>query len=254
MCDQWMDKIEAWIDGEGSEENAELVRLHIEECEACRHYVDAVLAIRASFPQIEDTMVPLDFAQGVMARIAEQTPQTHKKTSVRWKQWALPAVACLALLVSAKGLFPQPVPSGPTVRIPTTIIEPETIPSSEPEVKSIEPEPEVMTAEVEAGVPNNNANEHGMVGEQPIQEPVLDVPQVTRVGNTEYAETITLSKDEVGEWLDEYTPIELEDGSQSYIMSMDEFDALLQDLEVEYTMGASDSSTELMCQVVVTQG
>ena len=66
-CEDFAALLDLWLDGELPPEEMVRVQAHLDECPACRAYVDDALAIRASFPQVEDTPVPDGFAEGVMA-------------------------------------------------------------------------------------------------------------------------------------------------------------------------------------------
>ena len=83
----------------------ERVRDHLAECPGCQAYVDDALAIRAGFPDIEDTAVPEGFAEGVMERIREASARERKLVELRrrgirrWMGTAAALAACCALVI-----------------------------------------------------------------------------------------------------------------------------------------------------------
>ena len=99
-CEEFEALLGLYVDGEL--EAADMIRVqeHLDTCPACRSYVDELLAIRAAFPEIEDTIVPAGFAEGVMAAIAASAPKA-KKRSTPWKKVLVPMAACLAVVVMA---------------------------------------------------------------------------------------------------------------------------------------------------------
>ena len=68
-CDEYAALLDDYVDGELTPAEADRVRDHLTVCPGCRAYVDDALAIRAAFPDAEDTEVPEGFAEGVSAAI-----------------------------------------------------------------------------------------------------------------------------------------------------------------------------------------
>lgn len=99
-CEEFEALLDLYVDGEL--EVADMIRVqeHLDACSACQAYVDELLAIRAAFPEIEDTIVPEGFADGVMSAIAASAPKV-KKRSTPWKKVLIPIAACLAVVVMA---------------------------------------------------------------------------------------------------------------------------------------------------------
>ena len=103
-CETLAALLDPFIDGELSPGEMARVRAHLDECPACRAYVDDALAIRAAFPDVEDTELPDGFAEAVMARIqAEAAPQ--KKTSRPWLKALASLAACCAIVLLVGPLF-----------------------------------------------------------------------------------------------------------------------------------------------------
>ena len=72
-CENFAALLDPFVDGELSPDEMARVQAHLDACPACRAYVDDALAIRAAFPDAEDTPVPDGFAESVMARIRAET-------------------------------------------------------------------------------------------------------------------------------------------------------------------------------------
>ena len=109
-CEHFAALLDPFVDGELSPDEMARVQAHLDGCPACRAYVDDALAIRASFPDAEDTPVPDGFAESVMARIraeaasqAEAAPQ--KKTSRPWLKALASLAACCAIVLLAAPMF-----------------------------------------------------------------------------------------------------------------------------------------------------
>ncbi|MBQ7778016.1 MAG: zf-HC2 domain-containing protein [Oscillibacter sp.] len=101
-CEEFAALLDLYVDGEL--EAADMIRVqeHLDSCPACQSYVDELLAIRAAFPEIEDTIVPEGFAEGVMRAIAASAPRAKKRsTATPWKKILVPMAACLAVVVMA---------------------------------------------------------------------------------------------------------------------------------------------------------
>ena len=109
-CENFAALLDPFVDGELSPGEMARVQAHLDECPACRAYVDDALAIRAAFPDVEETEVPEGFAEGVMARIQTEassgtaTP-AHKQTSRPWLKPLASLAACCAIVLLAAPMF-----------------------------------------------------------------------------------------------------------------------------------------------------
>ena len=107
-CEEYAALLDLFADGELPPEEMERVRAHLESCPGCRAYVDDALAIRAGFPDAEDTAVPEGFAQGVMDRIRAsaarggKTVELRRRAVRRWIGMAAALAACCALAISLR--------------------------------------------------------------------------------------------------------------------------------------------------------
>lgn len=99
-CDDYAALLDLFVDGELSPEEMAGVQAHLDGCPGCRAYVDDALAIRAAFPDAEDTEVPAGFAEGVMSAIRAQAPAKKRKLS----HLLAPLAACCAIVLLIRGV------------------------------------------------------------------------------------------------------------------------------------------------------
>lgn len=109
-CDDYAALLDLYVDGELSPAEMAGVQAHLDTCPGCRAYVDDALAIRAAFPDAEDTEVPDGFAGGVMAAIRAQTAARKPQAAPQKRTLSkilLPLAACCAIVLLARGVgFP----------------------------------------------------------------------------------------------------------------------------------------------------
>lgn len=104
-CEEYAALLDLFVDGELPPDEMERVRDHLETCPGCRAYVDDALTIRAGFPDVEDAVVPEGFAEGVMARVQEDSAKERKIVELkrrgvrRWIGTAAALAACCALVI-----------------------------------------------------------------------------------------------------------------------------------------------------------
>ena len=104
-CERYAALLDLFVDGELPPGEMEQVQAHLAVCPGCQAYVDDALAIRAGFPDVEDTAVPEGFAAGVMERIRREHEAERKSAELRrrsLRRWAgtLGALAaCCALVI-----------------------------------------------------------------------------------------------------------------------------------------------------------
>lgn len=105
-CDDYAALLDLFVDGELSPEEMARVQAHLDGCPGCRAYVDDALAIRAAFPDAEETEVPEGFAAGVMEAVraqgAPEPPQAAPKKR-GLSRLLLPLAACCALVLVIRG-------------------------------------------------------------------------------------------------------------------------------------------------------
>lgn len=98
-CKVFAALLDLYVDGELSPEEMLRVRDHLDECPACRTYVDDALAIRASFPDAEDTEIPDGFTEAVMTAVRQRGTPAKASRRTPWKKMLLPLAACFAVAV-----------------------------------------------------------------------------------------------------------------------------------------------------------
>lgn len=99
-CDDYAALLDLFIDGELSPAEMADVQAHLDTCPGCRAYVDDALALRAAFPDLEDTAVPQGFAEGVMAAVRAQAAPRKRQLS----KLLLPLAACCAVVLLVRGV------------------------------------------------------------------------------------------------------------------------------------------------------
>jgi negative regulator of sigma E activity len=118
-CEEYAALLDAYVDGELSPDEMARVQAHLDDCPGCRAYVDDALAIRAAFPEVEDTEVPDGFADRVMAAIQEEpAPKQKKKTP--WVKVLAPLAACCAIVILLQSGVFQSYSSSDTAAATTT--------------------------------------------------------------------------------------------------------------------------------------
>ena len=106
-CDDYAALLDLYVDGELSPDDMDRVRAHLETCPGCRAYVDDALAIRAAFPDVEDTEVPAGFAESVMSAVqaaAQERPAAPQAKKRHWGRVLLPLAACCAIVILLHGV------------------------------------------------------------------------------------------------------------------------------------------------------
>lgn len=104
-CEEYAALLDLFADGELPTAEMERVRAHLEICPGCRGYVDDALAIRAGFPDAEDTAVPEGFVESVMERVREDAGKGAgsmelKRRAARRRAGTFAALAaCCALVI-----------------------------------------------------------------------------------------------------------------------------------------------------------
>lgn len=98
-CKAFAALLDLYVDGELAPEEMLRVRDHLDKCPACRAYVDDALAIRASFPDAEDTEVPAGFTEAVITAVRQSGTPAKASRRTPWKKILLPLAACFAVAV-----------------------------------------------------------------------------------------------------------------------------------------------------------
>lgn len=147
-CEDYAALLDLFVDGELSPEEMADVQAHLDACPGCRAYVDQALAIRAAFPDAEDTEVPEHFAESVMAAVQAHPRTAPKPRKTPWLKVLAPLAACVALVAliapmrSADSAFTSAA-SNTSAQATESPMEPGSEPASA-SPSSEEGEPEMM--------------------------------------------------------------------------------------------------------------
>lgn len=257
-CEEYAALLDLFVDGELPPGEMEQVRAHLETCPGCRAYVDDALSIRAGFPDVEDTAVPEDFAEGVMERIRGEAGRDAKfmelrRRSVRRRAGSLAALAaCCALVIllktgyggvgAGKSTAAPAEPSAACDMVGGTEkgISPRAkeAPESEaalPESEEAEQKLTAEQAETQTAARSKDAMNNGLAADRALPAPYVSstapsetVEAAADTSGTEPA--LRLSVEEAGDLLDGYEPIWEKAGEWCYELSTEEYRALLEAL------------------------
>ena len=225
-CKEYAALLDLYVDGEL--ETADMVRVqsHVDQCPACRAYVDDALAIRAAFPDVEDTVVPASFADDVMARIQADTV-SKKKKKAPWAKALLPLAACCAIviLLQDSGIFSGRAEEAGTADCSTSesIMRDACETATESAAVPAEPTEEMQQAayDVSAAALDEGSNELAEVKKG---------PDSSRASGNVYTATLYLSAD-CAELLTDYTPLEETSTNARYELTPAEYEILQSQLK-----------------------
>ena len=262
-CEDCAALLDLYVDGELSPEDMDRVRAHLETCPGCRAYVDDALAIRAAFPDVEDTEVPTGFAESVMSAVqaaAQERPAAPQAKKRHWGRVLLPLAACCAIVILLHGVTgsknsPVEFATASSSATDTATTESESI-----------AETEEAAAEAPAETPADGAADGGAAPETRVafttsdagtcasvndqasskalpETGVVEAPAGAAVPEAQAAEpeefgveaassvsafaTLRLTTAQAGELLAEHTPVSDADGVLCYELSQEDYDALL---------------------------
>lgn len=261
-CEDCAALLDLYVDGELSPEDMDRVRAHLETCSGCRAYVDDALAIRAAFPDVEDTEVPTGFAESVMSAVqaaAQERPAAPQAKKRHWGRVLLPLAACCAIVTLLHGVTGS---KNSPVEYATASSAADTATT---ESESIA-ETEEAAAEAPAETPADGAADGGAAPETRVafttsdagtgasvndqasskalpETGVVEAPAGAAVPEAQAAEpeefgveaassvsafaTLRLTTAQAGELLAEHTPVSDADGVLCYELSREDYDALL---------------------------
>lgn len=228
-CENFAALLDPFVDGELSPDEMARVQAHLDGCPACRAYVDDALAIRASFPDAEDTPVPDGFAESVMARIraeaasqAEAAPQ--KKTSRPWLKALASLAACCAIVLLAAPMFSH---SSKTEAAPAEApaAAADTAASTERAMEF------ALTEEAPAGESAEESREDlassKLYDAAPSPSAAADSGATAYFTEADPASWLTLTAEEAGSLLADFTPAEETETELRYELTSGELETLL---------------------------
>ena len=225
-CESYAALLDPFIDGELSPEDMIRVQAHLDECPACRAYVDDALAIRAAFPDVEDTQMPADFAENVMSRIRAEAA-VQKRKSRPWLKVLAPLAACCAIVLLAAPMFSggvkteaAPAAAADTVEAPTERVMEFSYTAKEA------PAAEERTTEL--------AEELAEPAEAPAAGKTAQAPSIaaaqaptTYCDEADTGSWLTLTAEEAGSLLADFTPAEETETELRYELTSGELETLL---------------------------
>lgn len=291
-CEAYAALLDLFVDGELSLEEMLEVQAHLDECPACRAYVDDALAMRAAFPDVEDTEVPEGFAAGVMAAIqadsaARPVSAARKKKKTPWVGVLASLAACCAIVIIQQNgpMAAKSESAAASMAYDTAVAEEAACDDAAPESfyytadTATEETAEEPAAEAEEDAPMERQKEvlaEGSAVSQsvkntaveedaaaaPVVEDLTAADSWVEHGNVVFACVVYLSPDWVGDVLDGYEGKPFsnarlpEEGiiGTGYAMEQEEFERILYD-EFDYLHGPmlnQERTTDLCC-IVVTE-
>lgn len=222
--------LDAFVDGELTSEEMISVQSHLDECPECRAYVDDVLVIRASFPTEDDVELPADFAETVMKAVAE-APQTRSKKRQPWGKLAA-AAACLALIV-----LMQHGTLGSISGSSNTSAACDTAPMEAAAAENA-PEERCLTAAggddgsdsfADTNTESKKTDAYYACALPPDQTTMENDSTAAMIDGSSTQDdlpTVTVSKSDLGELLDDREPTEVKPGVCRYLLTRQEFEDL----------------------------
>lgn len=241
-CEEYAALLDLYVDGELPVEEMKRVGDHLAECPGCRAYVDDALAIRAAFPEVEDTVVPENFAQGVMDRVRAASVRDEKLVGLRrrgirrWMGTAAVLAACCALVILIRtgpaGENRAAVPAGEDSAACDTAgaveggeagIAPQAAPESETTAQMA---PEEASAEKNNFTAAGGGQEEFALAAAPraVMEAAADESGLEKTA------ALCLTAEEAGDLLDEFDPVWENAVEWRYELNKEEYRALLEAL------------------------
>lgn len=228
-CEEYAALLDLFVDGELPAEEMKRVENHLAECRGCRAYVDDALAIRAAFPDVEDTEVPEGFAQDVMERVRAASVKDEKLVELRrrgirrWMGTAAALAACCALVVLIR--------SGPAGGTAATYGS-----SSDSAAEDAEAAPEAGIA-AQMAPAEAPAEKSGLTAAKDGQEELAAAAAPRAVMETAMDESglektaaLRLTAEEAGDLLDGFDPVWENAVEWRYELNEEEYRALLEAL------------------------
>ena len=289
-CETYAALLDLFVDGELSLEEMLEVQTHLDECPACRAYVDDALAMQASFPDAEETEVPESFAAGVMAKIqadiAARPASPHKRKKTPWVGVLASLAACCAIVIIQQNgpLAARGESAAASMAYETAVAEEAACDDAAPEHyytadSATEETAEESMAEEEEAAPMERQTEVPAEGSAvaqgvkntaveddsataPVAMDLTSVDSWVEHENVVFACVVYLSPDWVGDALDGYEGKPFsnarlpEEGiiGTGYALDQEEFERILYD-EFDYLHGPmlnQERTTDLCC-IVVTE-
>lgn len=251
-CNNYAALLDLFVDGELTPAEMADVQAHLDTCPGCRAYVDDALTMRAAFPEVEDTVVPAGFAEGVMAAVAASAPVKKPVRKNLWLKTLMPLAACLAVVIvlqngpvsggggwSAGGSKATASPSAAPAATESAMETAEAPAAAMPEEAKEETAAETTMvadtagmAAAKAATGGTGAAEDGAPTEAYACEPeAFSCTAANETGNTAYFAQITLTAEQAQDLLTAFTPAKETDIQLEYELTAEEFETLLAALD-----------------------
>ena len=222
-CETFAALLDPFVDGELSPDEMARVQAHLDACPACRAYVDDALAIRAAFPDAEDTPVPDGFSESVMARIRAETV-SQKRKNRPWLKALASLAACCAIVLLAAPMFSH---SSKTEAAPAEApaAAADTAASTERAMEF------ALTEEAPAGESAEESREDlassKLYDAAPSPSAAADSGATAYFTEADPASWLTLTAEEAGSLLADFTPAEETETELRYELTSGELETLL---------------------------
>ena len=226
-CETFAALLDPFVDGELTPDEMARVQAHLDECPVCRAYVDDALAIRAAFPDVEDTELPEGFAENVMTRIRAEAPNAalQKKASRPWLKALASLAACCAIVLLAAPMFSggAKTEAAPTAAAAAAPAAPEE------RAMGFAYTAEESPAEESAQEPRNDLASSKLYDAAPAPSAAADSGATAYCFEADAASTLTLPP-EAASLLADFAPVEETDTAVRYELSRQDCDALTESL------------------------
>ena len=221
-CENFAALLDPFVDGELSPDEMARVQAHLDACPACRAYVDDALAIRAAFPDAEDTPVPDGFSESVMARIRAETVSQKRKNRPWLKALASLAACCVIVLLAAPMFFHGSKTEAAPAEAPAAAAD--TGASTE-RVMGFAYTAEKATAEESAEEAREDLASSKLCDAAPA--PSAAAGSEATATRSDTSSWLTLTAEEAGSLLAAFTPVEETETELRYELTSGELETLL---------------------------
>lgn len=281
-CEEYAALLDLFVDGELSLEEMLRVQEHLDTCPACCAYVDDALAMRAAFPDAENTEVPAGFAAGVMAAIqadaAARPVSPKKKKKTPWVGLVASFAACCAIVIIQQNgpMAAKSESAAASMAYDTAVAEEEVAcddaaeysyttadmatAETAPEAEEAAPMERQTEVPAEGGAVSQSTKNTALENDA-AAAPVVDLTLAdswVEYENVVFACVVFLPADRVGTVLDGYEgkPYVTDEGiiGTGYALEQAEYEKILYDF-FDYTHGPEldpERTTDLCC-IVVTE-
>jgi mycothiol system anti-sigma-R factor len=82
-CNQALDAIDSWIDGELSPTAAEILQKHLDECPACKSHSEIESLVKNKIQQSCTVETPAAVRQQILFRMSSYSVSTYEETEIR---------------------------------------------------------------------------------------------------------------------------------------------------------------------------